>query len=115
MVQGAKDVKTAAFPSAFREISDGSFADIKILSGVLDEASETLGVDEEQWWVRRRCGVFQSSGLERVWLPPTLRVVGRAAFRGCGALREVRAAGGSAAVVAGKLGPSVRIISEEAE
>ena len=103
-------------PPGLREIGMESFYGCRSLrSARLNEGLEALGADEEQWWMRRRCGVFQSSGLERVWLPSTLRVVGMAAFRGCKALREVRAAGDSAAVVAGKLGPSVQVISEEAE
>ena len=79
MVQGAKDVKTAAFPSAFREISDGSFADIKILSAVLDEASETRGDDDDQWWVRRRC--VSSGGLRFEAAGPCARFARQGAAR----------------------------------
>ena len=94
-------------PASVRAIGDGAFS----LCGDLARVTFAEGSALEEVGVQ----AFARSGLEAFVAPAGLRVVGRAAFRGCKAMYEVRAAGGSAAVVAGKLGPSVRVISEEAE
>ena len=80
----------------------------------LNEGLEMLGFTEprtpfEMW---RHRGVFRGTGLERVRLPSTLKVLGRYAFCDCKALREVHVAPGCALDVAARVGPGICVVQD---
>lgn len=99
-------------PASLREICAEAFNGCKRLRTVrLNEGLEMLGTDVEMFSGRKRCGVFQGSGLERIWVPRTLQVIGKATFRNCVSLSEIHAAGSSANVLAGHVDQRVQVIS----
>ena len=57
---------------------------------ILNEGLETLGTEEHSLVPSRYSGVFQQSGLERVKLPSTLKVIKNEAFMSCANLKSVR-------------------------
>ena len=77
-------------PTSLRVLCAGAFCGGRVLGlAVLNEGLEILGqgtVSEDDDSFQ---GVFESSGLEEVALPSTLRQIGPCAFRGCDNLRSV--------------------------
>ena len=57
---------------------------------VLNEGLETLGTEEHSLDQFTFCGVFQESGLERIKLPSTLKMIKNEAFMGCANLKGVQ-------------------------
>ena len=80
----------------------------------LNEGLETLVFTEPRtpFEIWRRCGVFMGTGVERVRLPSTLKVLGGYAFSDCAALREVRVAPGCALDVAARVGPGICVVQD---
>ena len=83
VVRGAKNIRTATFPGTTRKVSDGAFAATSIMSVVLNEGLEALGVDECPIDREKYYGVFQESGLRQVKFPSTLKEIGYRAFMDC--------------------------------
>ena len=87
---GPDDIRTIIFSDMVRIIRQGSFYDIKSLKAVmLNEGLGALGTEEDSLDQFTYCGVFQQSGLKRVKLPSTLKVIKNEAFMGCGNLKSV--------------------------
>ena len=88
---GPDDVRTIIFPEMVRTVRQGSFRGVKSLrSVVLNEGLEVLGTEEHSLEQFTFCGVFQESGVKRVKLSSTLKVIKNDAFMGCTNLRSVR-------------------------
>ena len=78
------------FPEMVRSIRQGSFYGVKsLVSVVLNEGLEVLGTEEQSLNQLKFCGVFHESGLKRVRLPSTLKVIRNEAFMGCKNLKSV--------------------------
>ena len=56
---------------------------------MLNAGLAVLGTEERTFKEDTFCGAFQGSGLVRVRLPSTLRVIGKEAFMGCTGLKAV--------------------------
>ena len=85
VVRGAKNIKTAIFPSNVREVSDGAFKDTDIISVIPNEGLEVLGECKDN-----AKGIFNNAMLKQVVFPSTLRVLGNKVFYHCEWLRHVK-------------------------
>ena len=78
-------------PSTLRTICQCAFSQCARLRTVeLNEGLEVLGTEEHSLEQFTFCGVFQESGVKRVKLSSTLKVIKNDAFMGCTNLRSVR-------------------------
>lgn len=85
----ADNARTVTFPSTARAVDKNAFCKLGLLrSAVLNEGLEMLGECEREC-VEYHCGAFRNTGLQRVVLPSTLRVLGDYTFHDCEALRRV--------------------------
>lgn len=83
VVNGAAYARTIAFPNTVRGARGCAFAENKeLISAVLNEGLEVLGEHEKEYG-QLLCGVFESTALQRVALPSTLRMLGDHTFREC--------------------------------
>ena len=88
---GPDDIRTIIFPNMIRTVRQGAFRGVKSLkSAILNEGLETLGTEEDSLDQLKFCGTFQQSGLKKVKLPSTLKVIRNEAFMGCKNLKSVR-------------------------
>lgn len=55
----------------------------------MNEGLETLGTEERSLDQFTYCGAFQESGLKKVRLPSTLKVIKNEAFMGCANLKNI--------------------------
>lgn len=84
-------IRTIIFPATVRTVGQGVFFKNQALrSARLNEGLETLGADEYDFDGEMGGGVFEDSGLEKVFLPSTLRRIEYSAFEDCGDLRTIR-------------------------
>ena len=96
---GPGDVRTVTFPNMVRTVRQGSFHNVESLRSVtLNEGLETLGTEERSLDQFTYCGVFQESGVRKVKLPSTLKVIKNEAFMGCGNLKGVQLPDGLAEI-----------------
>ena len=102
LVNGAENTRTIIFPNTVRKVRCDAFKGNRSLrSAVLNEGLERLkgymyqGCDEDGDQFTEIKGVFQNSGLQRVILPSTLRVLGDGTFCYCSKLKSVTFAEGS--------------------
>ena len=91
IARGAKNSKTATFPSTIRKVSNDAFEYTAILSAVLNEGLETLGKYKSGGYE----GVFRDTRLNCVALSSTLQALGDCAFFDCERLRKVTLKEGS--------------------
>lgn len=85
IVKSKKDVRTVTFPSTIREVLNGAFAETAMLSAILNDGLETLGVYQNDSFY----GVFSDTRLRKAALPSTLQRLGSYAFARCKSLRDV--------------------------
>lgn len=91
ILKGHSQVRTITFPKTVRAVKFEAFSGQKtLLSAVLNEGLETLGSNGRQRYDSESHYVFQSSGLQKVHLPSTLKEIGRSAFEYCTGLKNVR-------------------------
>ena len=94
LARGAEGTRTITFPSTVREVEYDAFEDNwSLRSAVLNEGLEILEGyrDENGYYI----GVFSNSGLQRVTLPSTLKVMTSGIFNRCGRLKRVLLTEGS--------------------
>lgn len=92
---GPDEVWTIIFPKMVRIVNNELFYEIKTLrSVILNEGLEVLGTDEYQADGDLHKGVFEKSGLTKIWLPSTLKRIEYSVFKTCTNLRSIRLPGG---------------------
>ena len=81
-------IRTVIFPRTARKVLDRAFQNTPVRSAVLNEGLEELG-ECRNWNEEGYDGVFNGARLQRIVLPPTLRVLGDSTFRNCQDLGRV--------------------------
>ena len=83
-------IRTIVFPATVQVVRQAAFSLIASLrSAVLNEGLKVLGTDEYPPNGKQYSGVFEASGLKKVRIPSTLRVLEYSAFRNCKSLKRV--------------------------
>lgn len=83
-------LESVELPDSLRTVAQGAFAGCKSLKSVkFGEGLETLGMDERASDGKQWGGVFESTSVERVELPSTLKRIEYSAFENCKNLKII--------------------------
>lgn len=83
-------LENVKLPASLREVSQGAFANCaRLRSAEFDDGLEVLGTNEYLNNGDPPCGVFESSALESIRLPATLKRIEFSAFESCERLKSV--------------------------
>lgn len=83
--------RTVIFPPGIRTLGQNAFLMASSLrQAILNEGLEVLGTDEYAHTEQLRFGTFSESGIEKIRLPSTLKVIEACAFYDCKKLKSIQ-------------------------